>query len=181
MCGGLPCVSNVSRKNSANGKSRTSQLTHWAFRSIDSLGPFLQSTQHSGRLKRCCRPDAAQWCADNAYVVLGAGVEKKKKMNASILKRYTDLLGRKWLHRAWCRRCCIMHSRTMTTYEAMHHIFQEIDQAMMLNECSMSFRGNVQEALVGYCHERSINVSGGYHAGRQAKPKRASSSSERKR
>ena len=102
-------------------------------------------------------------------------------MNASILKRYTNLLGRKWLHRAWCRRCCIMHSRTMTTYEAMHHIFQEIDQAMMLNECSMSFRGNVQEALVGYCHERSINVSGGYHAGRQAKPKRASSSSEQKR
>jgi len=69
----------------------------------------------------------------------------------------------------------------MTTYEAMRHIFQEIDQVMMLNECSMSFRDNVQEALVGYCHERSINVSGGYHAGRQAKPKRASSSSERKR
>ena len=34
----------------------------------------------------------------------------------------------------------------------------------------MSFRVNVLEALLGYCHERSINVPGGYHAGRQQKP-----------
>ena len=43
----------------------------------------------------------------------------------------------------------------------------------------MNFRGNVLEALMGYCHERSINVSGGYHAGRQQKPEQASSSSEK--
>lgn len=41
----------------------------------------------------------------------------------------------------------------------------------------MNFRGNVLEALMGYCHERSIKVSGGYHAGRQKKPEQASSSS----
>ena len=40
----------------------------------------------------------------------------------------------------------------------------------------MNFRGNVLEALMGYYHERSINVSGGYHAGRQQKPEQASSS-----
>ena len=34
----------------------------------------------------------------------------------------------------------------------------------------MNFRGNVLEALIGYCHDRSINVPGGYHAGRQPKP-----------
>ena len=34
----------------------------------------------------------------------------------------------------------------------------------------MNFRGNVLEALMGHCHERSINVSGGYHAGRKRKP-----------
>ena len=30
-------------------------------------------------------------------------------------------------------------------------------------------------ALMGYCHERSINVSGGYHAGRQKRPEPSSS------
>ena len=35
----------------------------------------------------------------------------------------------------------------------------------------MNFRGNVLEALMGHCHERSLNVSGGYHAGRQHKHK----------
>ena len=39
----------------------------------------------------------------------------------------------------------------------------------------MNFRGNVLEALMGYCHERSINVSGGYHAGRQKRPEPSSS------
>ena len=43
----------------------------------------------------------------------------------------------------------------------------------------MNFRGNVLEALMGYCHERSIKVSGGYHAGRQQKPEQASASSEK--
>ena len=41
----------------------------------------------------------------------------------------------------------------------------------------MNFRGNVLEALLGFCHERSIDVLGGYHAGRQHKPEQASSSS----
>ena len=39
----------------------------------------------------------------------------------------------------------------------------------------MNFRGNVLEALMGYCHERSIHVSGGYHAGRQKRPEPSSS------
>ena len=29
--------------------------------------------------KRCRCPDAAQWCADNAYGVLGAGAAKRRK------------------------------------------------------------------------------------------------------
>ena len=39
----------------------------------------------------------------------------------------------------------------------------------------MNFRGNVLEALLGYCHEQSMKVSG-YHAGRLKEPEQASSS-----
>ena len=39
------------------------------------------------------------------------------------------------------------------------------------SERPMSFRGNVLEALLGYCHEHSIKVSG-YHAGRFSESKR---------
>ena len=37
------------------------------------------------------------------------------------------------------------------------------------SEGPMNFRGNVLKALLGYCHEHSIKVSG-YHAGRLKEP-----------
>ena len=50
---------------------------------------------------------------------------------------YTDPLGRKWPHREWCRRCCIMHSGNMTFGEAIHLILKEIDQAAILNKACL--------------------------------------------
>ena len=38
----------------------------------------------------------------------------------------------------------------------------------------INFRGNWLEALIGYCDEKTIEVSGGYHAGRWPKPQQAS-------
>ena len=41
----------------------------------------------------------------------------------------------------------------------------------------MNFRGNVMEGLMGYCHERATDVSGGYHAGRLPRWQPSSSTS----
>ena len=43
------------------------------------------------------------------------------------------------------------------------------------SEGPINFRGNVLEGLIGYCHDRSTTLSGGYHAGRKQKPEQASS------
>ena len=43
------------------------------------------------------------------------------------------------------------------------------------SEGPINFRGNVLEGLIGYCHDRSTTLSGGYHAGRKQKPEQRTS------
>ena len=47
------------------------------------------------------------------------------------------------------------------------------------SEGPMNFRGNVLEALLGYCYDQSVKVSGGYHAAIRSKQSEASSSSRK--
>ena len=104
--------------------------------------------QDSGRWKRCRCPDAAQWCADNAYVVLGAGVEKRRKL--MFPREVSCHASRKYTSNDNFKETARTHSRQRQTTEIHADLF---DGCLSLSHSMDVFSHSMHVILIRYINQ----------------------------